>query len=117
MGQRLSLISDILFSLRPRCPVCAKGRLFKPWSIAVVETCSSCGHPLGKHDVGDGAAVFMIFLLGFTVVPLAWALELAAHPPLWVHVVFGGVLSLAGMAVVMPAVKAYIMLLEQRHRR
>lgn len=117
MGQQLSLFGDILFSLKPRCPVCRKGRLFRPWSVTVVDSCTECDAKLGAHDVGDGAAVFLIFLLGFTVIPLAWAFEVAVAPPLWVHGLLWGAVMLGMILLLLPAVKAFIILLEWRHRR
>jgi uncharacterized protein (DUF983 family) len=112
----LSLFSDIAFAFSRRCPVCREGRLFQPWSLAAMERCG-CGAELGKHDVGDGAAVFLIFLLGFTLIPLAWAIQVAFSPPLWVPVAFVAVSALALIALILPAVRAYIILLEYRHRQ
>ncbi len=113
----MSLPDDIAFSLHPRCPVCRKGRLFKPWSISVVDKCAECGANLGAHDVGDGASVFLIFLLGATLVPSAWFFDKAFSPPLWVHAILWTVVGLCIIALVLPAVKAYIILLEFRHRK
>ncbi len=113
----MSLKDDILFSLKPRCPVCRRGRLFRPMSVTVVAECDTCHEKLGQHDVGDGAAVFLIFLLGFTLVPMAWGVELLFAPPLWVHAVLWTVVALAIMAVILPAIKAYIIMLDYRHRR
>lgn len=59
-----------------------------------MDKCEQCGAELGRHDVGDGAAVFLLFLLCFSIVPLAWAFELAVSPPLWVHAVLWGAVSL-----------------------
>lgn len=116
VGQRLSLASDFLFCLKPRCPHCRQGRLFRPWTISVVEQCAVCAKPLAAHDIGDGAAVFLIFLLGFTLIPLAWMVELWLAPPLWLHGVVWTLTGLGIIALLLPATKAYIMLLEQRHR-
>lgn len=113
----MALFSDIRFCLKPRCPACRKGRLFRPWTVSPVESCDSCGAKLAENDVGDGAAVFLIFILGFLLPPLAWWLDLAIAPPLWVHAVLWGAVGLAMIAVLLPAVKAYIMLLEYRHRK
>jgi uncharacterized protein (DUF983 family) len=113
----VSLLDDIVFSLHPRCPVCRKGRLFKPWSIAVNDKCPECGADLGAHDVGDGASVFLIFLLGVTLVPSALVVDHVFSPPLWVHMIIWTAVGLGIMALVLPTVKAYIILLEFRHRR
>lgn len=111
-----TLLADLRFCLKPRCPVCKQGRLFKPWTITPVDQCTVCGAHLSQHDIGDGAAVFLTFILGFTLIPLAWMFELAFAPPLWVHIVLWGCAGLAVMALLMPALKAYIILLEYRHR-
>ena len=111
----MSLLADLGFAFKGRCPVCRKGKLFKS-GITIVEACSHCGTKLGDNDVGDGAAVFLIFILGFTIVPLAWLTEVAFAPPIWVHIiVFGGVM-LGMILLLLPAMKAFIMLLQYRHR-
>jgi uncharacterized protein (DUF983 family) len=113
----LALIEDLVFCLKPRCPVCRKGKLFRSWSMTVTDKCAECGAELGAHDVGDGASVFLIFILGFTLVPAALAVDHFLKPPGWVHGLLWPVVALALVAVLMPAVKAYIILLEFRHRR
>ena len=111
----MSFFSDLVFVLKPRCPVCQRGRLFRPYSVNVVDECSVCHAKLGQNDVGDGASVFLIFLLGFLIIPMAWGFELLVAPPLWVHVVLWGVVALGLIALILPAVKAFIILLEYRH--
>lgn len=108
--------ADMRFCLKPRCPECRQGRLYRPWSISVVDVCDHCGAQLGLHDIGDGAAVFLTFILSFTLVPMAWILELAIEPPLWAHVIMCGAVGLGMIALLLPALKAYIILLEHRHR-
>ena len=112
----MTFLADVAFCLRPRCPACRKSRLFKPWSVSVVDECARCHIKLGRHDVGDGAAVFLTFLLGFTIIPAAWAFERAVAPPLWVHGVLWTIVALAAIALLLPASKAYIISLEYRHR-
>lgn len=116
VGCDLSLIQDILFCLKPRCPVCRQGRLFKPQSISVVDTCDVCKADLSAHDIGDGAAVFLIFILGFSVIPAAWVVDLLFEPALWVHVILWGSVTLGLIILMLPATKAMIILLEHRHR-
>ena len=113
----MSVFEDIKFCLKPRCPVCRNGRLFQPRSITVVKTCADCSADLGAHDIGDGASVFLIFFFGITIIPLAWAFENLAHPPLWLQGVLWLAVMLGAMALLLPVVKAYIILLEWRHRK
>lgn len=110
------LLRDILFSFRKRCPVCRKGRLFSSF-LEIAETCESCGAKLGDHDIGDGAVVFFIFLLGFSLIPMTWVLDIKFSLPVWGHVLFVGAAGGAIIFFLMPAVKAYIILLEFRHLR
>ena len=74
----------ILTGLRCRCPRCGQGKLFEGL-LTVSKRCAVCGLDLEKEDAGDGPAVFIIFILGFLVVPLVFLLEAAAEPPIWVH--------------------------------
>lgn len=113
----MPLMADIARAIKAKCPVCGKGRLFKAFSVTVVDQCDNCGEKLSGHDIGDGAAVFFIFLFGFTIVPIAWGVELAFAPPMWVHVVMWTAVMLLILAVLLPAIKAYIILLEYRHRK
>jgi len=50
---------------------------------------------LSKEDSGDGLAVFIIFILGATVVPLALWAEARLEPPLWLHAIVWSVVSWA----------------------
>lgn len=109
------LLSDLNFSLKGRCPVCRKGKLFSSF-LTITKKCPACGAPLGDHDIGDGAAVFLIFLLGFSLMPLAWIIDVKFAPPIWVHLLYVGGLGAIAVFFLMPAVKSYILLLEYRHR-
>lgn len=84
--------------------------------MTVVGECSVCRTRLGRHDVGDGASVLLIFLLGFSLIPIAWAFELSFAPPLWVHVMLWGMVALGMIALILPRAKAFIIMLEYRHR-
>ena len=60
--------------------------MFTQW-LNVRASCSACGASFKDADPGDGPAVFVILLLGALVVGGAILLEVAATPPLWVHMV------------------------------
>lgn len=73
-------------ALRRRCPRCGEGKLFKPGiTLAVADHCDKCGLQLAKNDSGDGPAVFLIFLLGFSLVPAALLVDALFRPPVWAH--------------------------------
>ncbi|KPP80809.1 MAG: protein of unknown function DUF983 [Oceanicaulis sp. HLUCCA04] len=76
----------VIAGISGRCPRCGEGRLFSGF-LKFADTCESCELDISGEDAGDGPAVFIILIVGFIVVPLALALELAVTPPLWLHVV------------------------------
>ena len=58
--------------------------------------CGVCGLDLARHDSGDGPAVFLIFILGFLVVPIVLWVEMTWRPALWIHAVLALALVLGG---------------------
>ena len=75
------IIPAALFGLCPRCG--ARG-LFD--GIAqFAPKCRACGLDFTSFNVGDGPAAFLTLIIGALVVVLAISVELAWHPPFWVH--------------------------------
>ena len=108
-------VSPLAAGLGCRCPRCGRGRLFRGY-LTVRERCDVCGLDLRKADSGDGPAVFLIFILGALVVPLALLVESALEPPLWVHMALWPIVILAlALGMLRPA-KAYMVALQFRHR-
>lgn len=66
--------SPYLAAIQARCPNCGKGRLFQSF-LNFAPACSACGASFSRADVGDGAAVFVMFIVGAIVVPLAFVLQ------------------------------------------
>jgi uncharacterized protein (DUF983 family) len=67
-----------------RCPACGQGKLFDGF-LTLVPRCTSCRHPWAEADTGDGAAVFVIFVVGAIVGALALWSEMRFAPPVWLH--------------------------------
>jgi uncharacterized protein (DUF983 family) len=101
--------------LRLRCPRCGQGKLFKGF-LTVVDNCAVCGLNLSAHDSGDGPAVFIIFILGFIVVPLAVWVEFHFEPPFWVHLLIWPVVLLGGTLGLLRPLKAIMVAQQYRHR-
>ena len=77
--------------------------------------CEACGLDLSQHDTGDGAAVFVILLLGAIITALAIWVEVRFAPPLWVHIVLWFPLTLAGAIWMLRVIKAWLIAEQYRH--
>lgn len=82
----LRAASPIRSAVRGRCPRCGQGRLFAGW-LKVRPACDVCGLDLSAIDTGDGAATFIMQIAGFLVGFSALYVEIAFHPPMWLHLV------------------------------
>ena len=99
-----------------RCPRCGNGRLFYGF-LDVNPVCSACQLSFADHDSGDGPAVFLIFILGFILVPIALYVAMHTDWPVWVHgLLWGGITLLCTLGLLRPA-KALTIALHYRHRR
>lgn len=79
--------------LRARCPRCGRGHLFAgPLTLNVAKGCDHCGLDYTFAEIGDGPAVFAIFILGVVVLAGAMIAEFKLgipylyHMPFWVVV-------------------------------
>lgn len=116
----MTLLPDralISIALACKCPRCRKGALFNPgFTMQLRDKCPECDLNLSEHDCGDGPAVFLIFILGFLLVPLALVIEALLHPPLWAHAVIACAFALALTLGSLRPLKAYIIALQFKHR-
>ena len=105
--------SPLAAGLGCRCPRCGKGALFKGF-LTVAERCTVCGLDLRKADSGDGPAVFIIFILGILVVPMALFVEARLAPPMWVHLALWPPLILGGCLALLRPMKGVLIALQYR---
>jgi uncharacterized protein (DUF983 family) len=80
------------------------------------ETCPDCGLKLRRMDNGDGPAVFLIFILGFLVVPLAIWGSNQIDLPFWMQGIFWGIVILGLTLGMLRPAKALVLALNYRHR-
>ncbi|MDB5678630.1 DUF983 domain-containing protein [Sphingomonas bacterium] len=97
------------------CPRCGAPTLFAGWA-KFAGTCSACGLDFSRFNVGDGPAAFLTLILGAIVVGLAIWLELAAHPPWWVHVLLWVPITAAAVLGALRVSKGALLALEYRNR-
>ena len=99
-----------------RCPRCGRGKLYSG-VLTVADRCAVCGLDLSPHDSGDGPAVFVIFILGAVVVPLALLLEVTAAPPMWLHMVIWPPVIVALALVLLRPMKATLVAYHYKNLR
>jgi len=102
-------------AIQARCPRCETGPLFDGW-VKFAPRCRACGLDFGAFNVGDGPAAFLILIIGALVVALALFLQLAAHPPFWVHIILWVPITTALTVLCLRASKAALLILEYRHQ-
>ena len=99
---------------RGLCPRCGAPTLFRGW-VGFAPRCRGCGLDLQSFNVGDGPAAFLILIVGAIVTGAAIMLELAAEPPIWVHLIWiplAAALTIGGLRLA----KAGLLAQEYRHR-
>jgi uncharacterized protein (DUF983 family) len=107
--------SAIATGLACKCPHCGQGRLFAGF-LTVAERCAACGLDFKKADSGDGPAVFIIFILGFLVVPAAFWVEFRLEPPMWLHLTIWPPVILGGALGLLRPMKGMMIALQYRHQ-
>jgi uncharacterized protein (DUF983 family) len=78
--------------------------------------CPKCGTDFECYNVGDGAASFLIFIIGAVILGLAMWVELRWSPAWWVHVLLWGPLSLGLTLALLRLAKALLLTVEYRHK-
>lgn len=100
-----------------KCPKCGKGDLYKSrFDLSLNAECGFCGLDLAKNDSADGPAVFLIFILGFLIVPIALLSDHLFSWPIWLHSIVWGCTSLILIVGSLRPLKAYIIALQFKHR-
>lgn len=80
------------------------------------DRCAECELDFTKNDSADGPAVFLIFILGFLLVPIALIVDAHYGWPVWLHALIWGVLTIALTVGSLRPLKAYIIALQYKHR-
>jgi len=104
--------------IKGKCPACLKGNLFqKKFDLSVQARCKNCDLDFAHSDSADGPAVFLIFILGFLLVPAALIMDILYTPPIWLHIVlWGGLTLIIGIGALRP-LKSYIIYLQYKYRK
>ncbi len=110
-------LNDVKAGFACKCPKCHTGSLYPSFfNLDVKDTCSNCGLNLSDNDSADGPAVFLIFILGFLLVPLALFIDHIFTIPLWVHTILWLAVALSLTIGALKPLKSYIIFLQYKHR-
>jgi uncharacterized protein (DUF983 family) len=74
-------------ALSGRCPRCGAPGLFEG-PIRFAPACKACGLDYAAFNVGDGAAAFLILIVGAILTVSAIVVEIKYQAPWWVHLVW-----------------------------
>lgn len=96
------------------CPACGGAPLFDNL-LEVKATCPACGFDLSKADPGDGAQVFVIFVLGALSALLGILLYVLVDMPVWLLALLLGVFVLGGSIWMLRVFKATLIALQFKH--
>ncbi|HEX5644334.1 MAG TPA: DUF983 domain-containing protein [Erythrobacter sp.] len=97
------------------CPQCGQRTLFRG-VVQFADGCRTCGLEFSRFNVGDGPAAFLTLAIGGLVVALALWLEVAAHPPFWVHALIWLPFTIAAVLGGLRVAKAALLAAEYRNR-
>jgi uncharacterized protein (DUF983 family) len=97
------------------CPDCGSKTLFAgPASFA--ERCRSCGLDFSAFNVGDGPAAILSLILGAVIIAAAMGVDIAFHPPFWVHVVIWVPLTCVMVLYSLRLAKGALLIAEHRNK-
>ncbi|MEQ1688412.1 MAG: DUF983 domain-containing protein [Sphingopyxis sp.] len=97
------------------CPDCGARTLFSG-VVRFADRCDHCDLDYAGYNVGDGPAALLIMLVGAIVVTGAVSLQLAQHPPFWVHILLWVPLSTVLVVGLLRVAKAALLISEHRRQ-
>jgi len=101
-------------ALRGLCPRCGATGMFAGF-LRFADRCRACGLDYQAFNVGDGAAAFLILIVGAIVSLLAIIVELRWSPPVIVHLLLWIPLTLLLTIGLLRVAKGLLLALEYKN--
>lgn len=108
-------VSPYAAGLGGKCPRCGQGALFEGY-LKIRAVCPTCGLDYSKADAGDGPAVFVIFIVGFAAVALAFVARFVFFAPIAVAFLISGAFAVVVILAMLRPMKATLVALQYRHK-
>ena len=93
------------------CPRCGAKTLFGS-VVGFAARCRACGLDFSRFNVGDGPAAFLTLIIGALITGLALWVQIAIHPPFWVHVILWTPLTIGAVLYGLRMAKAALVYAE-----
>jgi len=101
-------------AIKGLCPRCGAPGLFEGF-LRFAPKCRACGLDFAAFNVGDGAAAFLILIIGAVVSLFAIIVELKWSPPWWLHLMLWLPLTLILTVGSLRIAKGVLIALEYRN--
>lgn len=104
-------VSPYAAGLGGKCPRCGKGALFEGF-LVLRKTCAVCKLDFAKADPADGPAVFVIFIVGFIAVAVAFVARFVWFAPIWLAFLISAGLAIVAIVGLLRPLKAMLIALQ-----
>ena len=108
-------ISPYAAGLGGKCPRCGQGDLFETF-LGLKPACSACGLDYKKADAGDGPAVFIIFIVGFIGVIVAFVMRFVMEFSIAASFVVSASVSVLCILALLRPLKGTLIALQFQHK-
>ncbi|PQA87926.1 DUF983 domain-containing protein [Hyphococcus luteus] len=108
-------VSPYAAGLGAKCPRCGQGKLFEGF-LKLKPACEVCGLDYAKADSGDGPAVFVIFIVGFIAVALAFVARYVWYAPMGVALFLSIGFAIVSILALLRPLKATMIALQYAHK-
>lgn len=108
-------VSPYAAGLGCKCPRCGQGALFDGF-LKLGASCEVCGLDYAKADSGDGPAVFVIFIVGFVAVALAFVARYVWYWPMGAALIVSLVFTVVSILLLLRPLKATLIALQYANK-
>ncbi|MEZ5922309.1 MAG: DUF983 domain-containing protein [Parvularculaceae bacterium] len=108
-------VSPISVGLAGKCPRCGQGALFGSF-IGLNDKCDVCGLDYSKADAGDGPAVFIMFVVGFIAVAVAFVAQFVFFASILISFLISAFVAIALSLLLLRPFKGILVALQYKHK-
>ncbi|WP_411817068.1 DUF983 domain-containing protein [Hyphococcus sp. DH-69] len=108
-------VSPYAAGLGCKCPRCGQGPLFDGY-LKLRKDCEQCQLDYAKADSGDGPAVFVIFIVGFAAVAMAFVARYVLYAPIGVALFISMTFAIGSILLIIRPLKATMIALQYANK-